>query len=124
LSQAVIFAIFDRYILKGRRLLIIATSSTTILRELGFPKTFYSELHVPPISSLAPVDKVLSEVALFSSDQEKQRAINLIDKRKVFPKSRIGVKDLLQVIEMARQEQNNIAERLVVSLLKWKESGK
>ena len=114
----------DRDIPKGRRLLIIATSSTTIFRDLGFPKTFHSELHVPPISSLTPVDKVLSEVALFSSDQEKQRAVNLIDKRKVFPKSRIGIKDLLQVIEMARQEPGNIAERLVMSLLKWKESAK
>jgi hypothetical protein len=95
-----------------------------ILRDLGFSKTFKSELLVPPISSLAPVDKVLSEVALFASDQEKQRAISMIDKRKVFPKSRIGIKDLLDVIEMARQEQNNIAERLVMSLLKWKESSK
>jgi len=45
----------------------------------------------------------------------------MINKHKVFPKSRIGIKDLLQVIEMARQEGNNdIAERLVNSLLKWK----
>jgi hypothetical protein len=46
----------------------------------------------------------------------------MIDKRKVFPKLRIGIKDLLNVIEMARQEQNNITEQLVTSLLKWKES--
>ena len=110
--------------LKDRRLLVIATSCTTILNNLGFPKTFHSELLVPPISSLAAVDKVLGEVALFSSVQEKQRAIGMIDKRKMFPKSRVGIKDLLQVIEMARQEENNIAERLVNSFLKWKDDGK
>jgi vesicle-fusing ATPase len=104
--------------------LTLATSSTTIFSDLGFPKTFNSELLVPPISSLAPVDKVLSEVALFSSDQEKRHAISMIDKRKVFPKTQIGIKDLLNVIEMARQERNNIAERLVASMLKCKESGK
>jgi hypothetical protein len=102
--------------------LVIATSATTVLGDLGFPKTFSSELLVPPISSLASCDKVLSAVALFPSDREKQQAINMIDKRKVFPKLRIGIKDLLNVIEMARQEQNNITEQLVTSLLKWKES--
>ena len=102
----------------------MATSSTTTLSDLGFPKTFNSELLVPPISSLAPVDKVLGEVALFPSNQEKQQAIHMMDKRKVFPKSRIGIKDLLNVIEIARQERKNIADRLLMSLLKWKESSK
>jgi hypothetical protein len=37
--------------------------------DLGFPKTFSSELLVPPISSLASCDKVLSAVALFPSGE-------------------------------------------------------
>ena len=104
--------------------MIIATSSLRpILTDLGFSDNFDSELRVPPISSLRSLEYVLHEVELFPSDQHRKRAIRMLEDAgfasgdDLSPKLQIGIKKLLSVIEMARQEPDNVAERLTSSLL-------
>ena len=110
---------------KGRRLLIIATSSLkAILNDLGVLETFDSDLRVPPISDLQSLDHILREVELFSSDRERQRAIRMLqdagfssEKGDFNSKLQIGIKKLLSMIEMARQEPESVAERLTTALM-------
>jgi vesicle-fusing ATPase len=106
-------------------LLIIATSSLrSILTDLGLSETFDSEMRVPPISSLSALEHVVQEVELFPSEQERRRAIRMLaeagfgsDRDGLSSRLQIGVKKLLSIIEMARQEPESISERLVGALL-------
>ena len=106
-------------------MLIIATSSLrSILTDLGLSETFDSEMRVPPISSLHALEHVVQEVELFPSEQEQRRAIRMLaeaglgsDRDGLSSRLQIGVKKLLSIIEMARQEPESISERLVGALL-------
>ena len=105
-------------------MLIIATSSLKpLLADIGFSENFDSELRVPPISSLLSLDYVLQEVKLFDSDQQRKRAIRMLEgagfggNGDLDPKLQVGIKRLLSFIEMARQEPDNVAERLLNSLI-------
>ena len=106
-------------------MLIIATSSLrSILTDLGLSETFDSEMRVPPISSLGALEHVVQEVELFPSEQEQRRAVRMLaeaglgsDRDGLSSTFQIGVKKLLSIIEMARQEPESISERLVGALL-------
>ncbi|SJL02451.1 related to Vesicular-fusion protein sec18 [Armillaria ostoyae] len=111
---------------KGRRLLVIATTSLRpVLTELGLSDTFDSELRVPPISNLESLECVLREVDLFSSDGEMREAIHMLEdagfaltaKDEASSRHHIGIKKLLSVIEMARQEPDNVVSRLTGGLM-------
>ncbi|KAF8738684.1 hypothetical protein AX14_010612 [Amanita brunnescens Koide BX004] len=113
---------------KGRRLLILATTSVQpIMTDIGFSDVFDSELRVPPITSLKALDNIVREVELFERREDRKAAMRMLDEagfggRGVdgLPGStrlQIGVKRLLGVIEMARQEPENAGQRLVSSLL-------
>jgi len=120
-----LLVLFNRRPPKDRRLLIIATSSLrSILTDLGLSETFDSEMRVPPISSLRALEHVVQEVELFPSEQEQRRAIRMLaeagfgsDRDGLSSRLQIGVKKLLSIIEMARQEPESISERLVGALL-------
>ncbi|KAG6866108.1 hypothetical protein C0991_008415 [Blastosporella zonata] len=109
---------------KGRRLLIIATSSQRpILTDIGFSETFDSELRVPPISNLSALEHVLRDVELFASSDERRQAINMLheaglgDSDGLSSKFQIGIKKLLSIVEMARQEPDDVAQRLTGALV-------
>lgn len=107
---------------KGRRLLIIATTSLRpILTDLGLSETFDSELNVSPITTLRALDVVIREVKLFSSSQEHKEAIRMLAEAgfrdEENAKLQIGIKKLLSMIEMARQEPANVAQRLTGALM-------
>jgi vesicle-fusing ATPase len=96
-----------------------------VLTELGFSEIFDSELRVPPIASLRSVELILREVQLFRSGDERRRAIEMLrqaglggedDGGRGAPVN-IGVKKLLSMIEMARQEPEAVAERLTTALM-------
>ncbi|KAF9266293.1 AAA-domain-containing protein [Marasmius fiardii PR-910] len=117
--------LFARRPPKGRRLLVIATSSLRpVLTEIGFAE-FDSELRVPPISDLRSLEYILKEVELFDSRDERKQAIRMLEDAGFVSSSRdesnsklhIGVKKLLSIIEMARQEPDNIAQRLTSALM-------
>ncbi|KAE9409810.1 AAA-domain-containing protein [Gymnopus androsaceus JB14] len=112
--------------LLGRRLLVIATSSLrSVLTEIGLSEVFDSELRVPPISNLVALEYVLREVELFSSSQERLEAIRMLEDagfastagNEDSGRLHIGIKKLLSMIEMARQEPDNMAQRLTGALM-------
>ncbi|KAG5648754.1 hypothetical protein DXG03_000101 [Asterophora parasitica] len=126
-SNAVLQALlvlFGRRPPKGRRLLIIATSSQRpILTDIGFSETFDSELRVPPISTLRALEFVLQEVELFQSADERRQVTRQLKEAGfdgsdgLTPKFQIGIKKLLSIIEMARQEPDDVAQRLIGALM-------
>ncbi|KAF9076917.1 vesicular-fusion protein SEC18 [Rhodocollybia butyracea] len=123
-----LLVLFARRPPKGRRLFVIATSSLRpVLTEIGLGEVFDSELRVPPISNIRSLEYVLKEVELFHSSQERKECIRMLeeagfastqtDVEEGNGKLRIGVKKLLSMVEMARQEPENVAQRLVGALL-------
>ncbi|OCH95930.1 AAA-domain-containing protein [Obba rivulosa] len=120
-----LLVLFSRRPPKGRRLLVIATSSLRpVLTDLGLSESFDSELRVPPISSIREVDHVLNDVELFSTHDERRRAIAMLQQAGLGGEEdgtgavlNIGIKKLLTVIEMARQEPEAVAERLTSALM-------
>ncbi|KAH9174510.1 AAA-domain-containing protein [Lactarius sanguifluus] len=104
---------------KGRRLLVIATSSLRpMLTDVGL-SSFDAELCVPPITNLTALDHVLEAVELFRSTRDRARAVGMLRDAGLGKDDTlsIGVKRLLSVIEMARQEPEAVAERLTSSLM-------
>lgn len=77
---------------------------------------------MPPISSLKSLERVLDEVELITNPKERSRAIEMLqqagmDGHDEMTGLNIGIKKLLSVIEMARQEPEAVGERLVTSLM-------
>jgi len=78
---------------------------------------------VPPISSIVSLSHVLTEVELFNNAAETGRAVAMLQEAGFgrddgqSPVLNIGVKKLLSLVEMARQEPHAVAERLVSALM-------
>jgi vesicle-fusing ATPase len=111
---------------KGRRLLVIATSSLRpVLTEIGLSEVFDSEQRVPPISNLSALEYVIREVELFQSSEERKAAMRMLAESgfarggedETSSRTHIGIKKLLSIIEMARQEPNSVAQRLTGALM-------
>jgi vesicle-fusing ATPase len=90
------------------------------LTDVGLAETFDSELRVPPISSLSALDYVLREVRLFPTKEAHREALDMLSQAGFGAESRngisVGIKKLLSMIEMARQEPDNTALRLTSAL--------
>lgn len=108
---------------QGRRLLVLSTTSLRpVLTDLGLSESFDAELRVPPISTLRSLVYVLNEVQLFQDDRQRNAAQRMLEQAgfggdEESSSLNIGIKKLLSVIEMARQEPENVAERLTGSLM-------
>jgi vesicle-fusing ATPase len=95
-----------------------------MLTDVGLA-SFDAELRVPPITDLNALDHVLEAVELFRSSRDRTRAVTMLreaglgntDERSGVGRLSIGIKRLLSVIEMARQEPEAVAERLTSSLM-------
>lgn len=78
---------------------------------------------MPPISNIESLQHVLTEVELFSSAADTRQAVAMLQEAGFgrddgrSPVLSIGVKKLLSLIEMARQEPHAVAERLVSALM-------
>ena len=105
---------------QGRRLLVIATSSLRpMLTDVGLA-SFDAELRVPPITDLTALDHVLEAVELFHSARDRARAVTMLRQAGMSAEEgrlSIGIKRLLSVVEMARQEPEAVAERLTSALM-------
>lgn len=97
-----------------------------MLTDLQMSDMFDADLRVPPISTLHSLELVLREVELFSNGEERRRAMGMIDQAGFGRREgddldetglQIGIKKLLTIIEMARQEPDEVAERLVQALV-------
>jgi len=114
-----LLVLFARRPPKGRRLLVIATSSLRpVLTEIGLSEVFDSELHVPSISNVKSLEYVLREVELFQSSNERKEAMRILGEVGFTnDEKQIGIKKLLSIVEMARQEPENTVQRLVGALI-------
>ncbi|GAA5913743.1 hypothetical protein JCM6882_002331 [Rhodosporidiobolus microsporus] len=105
---------------KGRRLLILSTTSNRgMLTEMDAMDAFSTTLRVPAITTLSQLQSVLADVALFRSPQELQRAVDLCRQAGLDQdgKLQIGVKRLLSLVEMCRQDQDSALDKLVTELV-------
>ncbi|OXG79077.1 vesicle-fusing ATPase [Cryptococcus neoformans A2-102-5] len=107
---------------KGRRLLILATTSNrSILSDMDVLSTFDADIPIPPITSVKHIERCLREVNLFSSNEEMQRAVDMLRDVKFGEGGNgelmVGVKKLLSMAEMARQDPDPAA-KLVASLMR------
>jgi vesicle-fusing ATPase len=112
---------------KGRRLLVLATSSLgQHITDLGFSEVFDASIKVPPISHLGQLEVVLQSVELFGDDTELRETLRQLSSAG-FPRNAseaetpalpllVGIKKLLSIIEMARQEPESVGQRLMNGL--------
>ncbi|KAI7877416.1 AAA-domain-containing protein [Lichtheimia hyalospora FSU 10163] len=101
---------------KDRRLLILGTTTERrVLDQMDMADAFNSEIYVPTITSLEGIDIVLQQLELFT-DAERQRTMSLLQQAGMEQRLAIGIKKLLMVIEMARQDADKI-EKFVNTLL-------
>ncbi|ELU45964.1 vesicular-fusion protein SEC18 [Rhizoctonia solani AG-1 IA] len=102
--------------LQGKRLLVIATTTIRpMLTDMQMSEVFDAELRISPISTLSALSKVFEDVQLFRSSAEHREALNQLQIAGFGNdgKLNIGVKKVLSIVEMARQEPEDIAQRLV-----------
>ncbi|TIC68428.1 vesicular-fusion protein SEC18 [Wallemia mellicola] len=104
---------------KGRRLLILATTSNRpILTDMDALSAFDAQIHVPSISKLRHLDLVLRQVDLFQEEGSQERAIELLKQAQLNESGKllIGIKRLLAIVEMAKQDPNP-AEKFATTLI-------
>ncbi|KAI8991630.1 P-loop containing nucleoside triphosphate hydrolase protein [Mycotypha africana] len=93
---------------KDRRLLILATTTNRgLLEQMDMINEFSAEIYVPTITSLDSVDMVLQQLELFA-DVERERALSYLRQANMDQKLTIGIKKLLMIIEMARQDEDKV----------------
>lgn len=92
-----------------------------MLTDLQMSEVFDANTYVPSISTLRSIKKVLREVNLFTREEELNRAMKLLQQAgfnddEYETRQQVGIKKLLGIIEMARQEPDEVAERLAQGL--------
>ncbi|KAJ1662184.1 transport between ER and Golgi ATPase protein [Coemansia sp. RSA 1646] len=95
---------------KGRRLLVIATSSERdVLDQMDMASAFSNEMYVGNISTLDAVIKVVQNVHLFSEQIEYDRLYDELSRCLDGQSFTIGIKKLLLLIETARQDPEKLS---------------
>lgn len=90
-----------------------------MLTEMDVMDSFAADLRVPAVDSLPQLDFVLRDIDLFSSAEESADAIGLLHEAGFGEANRIniGVKKLLSLAEMCRQDPESRGGTLVEKLL-------
>lgn len=100
-------------------MVIATTSIRATLDDFQLSDVFEAENYVPAIDSLSSVEFVFRAVQLFDSDQDcsntvrKLQEVGFGDDEHSRRKLQIGIKKLLSTIEMARQEPEEVTQRLI-----------
>lgn len=92
---------------KGKRLLILVTTSNDdMVTAMKISDTFVSKIEIPPIKTLSALLNVIKECDLFESEELFQNFIGEFQLSGLDGNNRfgVGVKKLLEMIEMARQD--------------------
>ena len=88
---------------------------------MNVESAFDTDIPITPIDSLEGIDQCLREVQLFPSSREQERAMQMLRDARFGEEGRadlmIGVKKLLSMAEMARQDPDP-AVKLVSSLVR------
>ncbi|CAE6481743.1 unnamed protein product [Rhizoctonia solani] len=106
----------------GKRLLVIATTSIRpMLTDMQMSEVFDAELRISPISTLPALAKVFEDVELFRSSGELHEALNQLHTAGLGNEGKlnIGVKKVLGIVEMARQEPEDVTQRLVSAFVNF-----
>lgn len=92
-----------------------------MLTDMQMSEVFDAELRIGPITTLSALGRVLEDVQLFRSRAEHKDAINQLQVAGFGTEGKlnIGVKKILSIVEMARQEPEDIAQRLVSGLINF-----
>ncbi|KIJ44594.1 hypothetical protein M422DRAFT_251873 [Sphaerobolus stellatus SS14] len=96
----------------GPRFSLSVVQALLVLLQKAAPK-----ISVPPITSLDAMEKVLEEVNLFSHRRGLETCMGMMQQAYGSRKLQIGIKKLLHLIEMARQEPEDIGSRLVRAMV-------
>ena len=87
---------------------------------MGVESAFDTDIPIAPVNSLEGVDHCLREVELFTSSNQQQRVMQMLSDARFGedgrPEMMIGVKKLLSMAEMARQDPDPVG-KLVSSLV-------
>ncbi|KAK4699400.1 hypothetical protein P7C70_g6860, partial [Phenoliferia sp. Uapishka_3] len=105
---------------QDRRLLILCTTSNrSMLTDMDVMDAFGADIRVPAIDTLQQLNYVLKDVELFRNQQEEQRTMQLLGQAGFNNEGRlnIGVKKLLSLAEMCRQDPDGASDKLVSSLM-------
>jgi len=110
---------------KGKRLLVMVTSSLRpAWDELELSDSFDAKLNVPSISTLHSMKLAIKELELFSNSGDLQRTISRLEdsgfgKGDEFERAKrsVGIKKLLTIVEMVRQEPDDLPNRLVSAIM-------
>jgi vesicle-fusing ATPase len=89
-----------------------------MLTDVELVESFDSAIRVSAITTLKALDHVVREAELFRSDRELQAFRDIMDRAGMAGEGRlnVGVKKLLSLVEMARQDPdpvNRLAENLM-----------
>lgn len=93
-----------------------------MLADMDALDAFAANLRIPAISSLREIEHIVREVALFPTKEEGERAMRLLQQAGFAGEDKVqqlgvGVKRLLSLVEMCRQDRDGAGEKLVASLL-------
>ncbi|KAI9203249.1 P-loop containing nucleoside triphosphate hydrolase protein [Polychytrium aggregatum] len=92
----------------NRRLLILGTTSQRhVLEQMDMVDAFNSQIYVSNVTDLSSVDVILKELELFS-DAERNQALQSLTRAGLANKLSIGIKKLLMMTEMARQDIDKV----------------
>lgn len=84
---------------KGRKLLVIATTSERdVMKEFGLYQTFSKVVHVPNVSRGGEILNVLEQLDCFNKNE-----MDFLSKELRRKSLSIGIKNLLDVIELSKQ---------------------
>lgn len=95
---------------KDRKLLVLATTSQkSLLEQMDTSDAFNADIYVSNITKIDSMDKVLQDLKVFS---EEERAVvrNKLIESGIEKSLSIGVKKLLMIAEMARQDADKVSK--------------
>jgi len=92
---------------KGRRLLILATSTErSVLSQLDLLNNFDAEIAVPNVANHAELESVLGSLKLFAP-RDQQIVLQQIEEHTSTKSINVGIKKILMAAETARQDTND-----------------
>jgi vesicle-fusing ATPase len=98
---------------KGKRLLLIATTSEpALIKELGLYQSFSKVIHVPAVSRGSEVLNVLDQLECFTKSE-----LDFVSKDVGGKNLSIGIKSLLDVIELSKQANDSYRTAKFLSAL-------
>ncbi|ORY79906.1 P-loop containing nucleoside triphosphate hydrolase protein [Protomyces lactucae-debilis] len=98
---------------KGRRLLVLATSSErSVLDQLGLLNTIDSEIPIPEVADLQQLGQLVGELGLFANERSLRDALGNLQQLVGGSQVGVGVKRVLMIGEAAAQDED-VAGRFV-----------